>query len=96
MNLFSLAKYIQERLHEKCNCKEKCEANSYQASVSRASFPSQPILDDIKESLGLSEDEIRFYRFILLFVSFMRKLSVKITEMCETRFSRIPLRIPIN
>ena len=88
---FLLAKYNQERLHEKCNCKEKCEVNSYQASVSRASFPSQPILDDVKESLGHSEDDIRFYWFILLIFSSIRELGVKIKGMCKTRLSRISI-----
>lgn len=93
---FLLAKYNQERLHEKCNCKEKCEVNSYQASISRASFPSQPILDDVKESLGHSEDDIRFYWFILLFSVPFGSWVLKLKECVKHGFLEYPFRNPMN
>ena len=62
----------EKRLYENCNCKEKCLVDNYETSVSRAQFPAKPILDDIRESYGFTEDFVRFV-FLTTFDHFLAK-----------------------
>ena len=60
---FISGRYFAQRLYEQCDCKDRCKINNYLASLSRAAFPSQPVLNDIQSKMGFSEKFVRYTCF---------------------------------
>ena len=53
------AKFWDDNFYEDCNCAEKCINSHYHISISQAAFPAQYILNDVQETFGFSEKDVR-------------------------------------